>query len=110
MAGVGRVVYASRDVWAGAACMAESVPYLQRMGPKVSGPMSSLEAPLLAWQAAVHLDIYRHSPEFLDRWEESFPDAVNAGKRLHADGVLRKLALGGADMEAVWLALNESLR
>ena len=48
MSGVGQVIYASRDPWAGSANMAESVPYLKRSGPTVAGPEPTLEGPLVA--------------------------------------------------------------
>ena len=109
MAGVGRVAYASRDPWAGCAGMAEAVPYLRRSGPTVEGPDPALEAPLVAWQTAVHLATYGGEPAFLETWREVVPEACAAGRRLLEDGVLDALARRGAEVGEVWAALLEHL-
>lgn len=106
MAGVGRVVFAARDVWAGAASMAESVPYLARLGPTVEGPEPQLEEPLVAWLLAHDAPAYRSGP-FVDAWRERFPWALAAGHRLSEEGALRAVAKQGA--EQTWDALVNEL-
>lgn len=106
MAGVGRVVFATRDPWAGAASMAESVPYLARVGPRVEGPEPALEAALAAWLVASGGWSLR-SGAFVDAWRERHPRALAAGARLRESGALRAAAEQGA--EHVWRLLNEAL-
>lgn len=110
MAGVGHVAYASRDPWAGCAVMADTVPYLRRRGPTVSGPEVGLEAPLVAWQTAVHVRDDRGGvPAFLEVWSEAMPGPCSAGLRLAEDGALEDLAARGAEVEEVWTVLAEAL-
>ncbi len=106
MAGVGRIVYAARDLWAGAASMAQSVPYLARLGPTVQGPEPGLEEPLVAWLLTNDSPAYRSGP-FVEMWQERFPRALAAGHRLAESGALRAVAEQGA--EQVWDALVDEL-
>lgn len=106
MSGVERVSYASRDPWAGCASMSEEVPYLQRSGPKAEGPQPLLEAPLVAWQAAVHLISYPDSSHFLDIWNDCLPEACAAGRKLFESGTLTALADDGATTAEVWEVLQ----
>lgn len=110
MAGVGQVVYASRDPWAGCASMSENVPYLKQSGPKVEGPHRLLEAPLIAWQTAVHLGNYPNGSPFLDLWNDVFPDAYGAGRRLFESGAASAWVTGGATTAEVWDSLLEALQ
>ena len=105
MVGMGRVLYASRDPWAGCAAMADGVPYLVRSGPTAAGPVAALEAPLVALQTAVHLRLHASEPVFLAVWEEVLPAAVAAGRALHRDGVVRALVEGGVRTSEVWATL-----
>lgn len=107
MAGIGQVVYASRDAWAGAAMMADSVPYLSQMGPSVEGPISGLEEPLMTWLLAAHGNQRLRTGTFVDRWRGDYPRAAEIGLRLNTSGALRDVAAGG--VRAVWAALNEEL-
>lgn len=107
MVGIGKVVYASRDAWAGAALMADSVPYIRQMGPSVEGPISSLEEPLMTWLLAAHGDQQLRTGAFIDRWRDDFPRAAQVGLRLNTTGALRAVAAGGAS--AVWAALHDEL-
>ena len=107
MAGLGRVVYASRDEWAGAAVMAERIPYLREMGPSVEGPTSGLELPLMTWLLAAHGNQQVRSGSFIDRWRERHPLAAEVGLRLNRSQALQDVAAGG--VEAVWSALAAEL-
>lgn len=100
MAGVARVVFASRDVWAGAASMAETVPYLRRQGPLVEGPVQELEEPLvvlqlLRWGSAA-------TGAFLEAWLEAFPRAWELSEELRESGVIHDLAQRGASAGRAW--------
>lgn len=94
MAGIGHVIYASRDFWGGAAGMAESVQYLKRSGPTVEGPVPDLEEPLQAWQLASRGHIAPDDP-FATTWSSLAPRAYAAAGVLHADGGLATLARDG---------------
>lgn len=107
MAGIGNVIYASRDAWAGAAVMAASVPYIQEMGPTVEGPMGDLEEPLMAWLLAAHGDQQVRTASFMDRWRELQPVAAAVGMHLQATQTLVAVAQGG--VQAVWEAIIKEL-
>lgn len=109
MAGAGHVAYASRDPWVGCAVMADAVPYLRRRGPTVSGPEDGLEAPLVAWQTAVHVRERGAVPAFLEVWSEAMPGPCAAGLRLAENGALEDLAARGAEVEEVWEVLVRTL-
>jgi len=109
MAGVGHVVFAARDPWAGCASMAERVPYLVRSGPTAAGPVPGMEAPLVALQTAVHLSIDTHSERFLSVWEDVLPVAVAAGRVLHHRGVIASLVERQAQTREVWETLVAAL-
>lgn len=105
MAGVGHVVFAARDPWAGCASMAEGVPYLVRSGPTTEGPVPGLEGPLVALQTAVHLTVDADADRFLSVWEGVVPVAVAAGRALHRDGVVSALIGRNAQSCEVWETL-----
>lgn len=106
MAGVGHVVYASRDPWAGCAVMAEDIPYLRRMGPSVAGPDARLEDPLLAWQVAWHLTgSTSHGHPFFEAMRALQPHAFEVGRMLWEAGQLRELANRKAPVEEAWSAI-----
>jgi len=107
MSGVGHVVYASRDAWAGAAHMAESVPYIRQQGPSVEGPVPGLEEGLMTWLLAAVGDSGKRTGSFIDKWRADFPRAADVGPRLNRSGVLGEVAADG--VEAVWAALGEAL-
>ena len=110
MSGIGHVVYAARDQWAGCSAMAEDVPYLKRSGPIVTGPDPALEAPLIAWQVAFNLG---HRPEgspFLEAYAECLPKPFQAGRKLARQGTLAALAESGAATADAWAALLEGLQ
>ena len=110
MSGIGRVIYAATDPWAGCSAMAEEVPYLKRSGLTITSPDPALEAPLTAWQVAFHLS---HRPEgspFLEAYAELLPGPLQAGKELARRGTLAKLAKSGAATSDTWAALLESLQ
>jgi tRNA(adenine34) deaminase len=109
MSGIGRIVFAARDPWAGCASMAHDVPYLKRSGPTVNGPELTLEAPLIAWQVAFHLSHRPDGSPFLDTYKECLPEWCKAGKRLAERGTLSALAERKASSSDVWTALVESL-
>ena len=85
--------------------MADAVPYLRRRGPTVSGPEAGLEAPLVAWQTAVHVRDRGGVPAFLEVWCEAMPGPCAAGLRLAENGALEDLAARGAEVEEVWAVL-----
>lgn len=105
MAGIGRVVFAARDVWAGAASMATSVPYLARMGPAVEGPEPALEEALVTWLLAHDSPAFRSGP-FVEAWRQRFPRALEVGVRL---GKGRALQAAGQGVDRVWQLLVEGL-
>lgn len=107
MAGLGRVVFASRDEWAGAAVMAERIPYLKEMGPSVEGPIADLELPPMTWLLAAHGNQQVRSGSFIDRWRERHPLAAEVGSRLNTSQALRDVAVDG--VEAVWSVLAAEL-
>jgi tRNA(adenine34) deaminase len=107
MAGIGKVIYASRDAWAGAAVMAESVPYIQKMGPTVEGPIGELEEPLMTWLLAAHGDQQVRTASFIDRWRELQPVAAEVGMRLQATKALVAMAQSG--VQAVWETIIKEL-
>ncbi len=107
MAGLGRVVFASRDEWAGAAVMAERIPYLKEMGPSVEGPIADLELPHKTWLLAAHGNQQVRSGSFIDRWRERHPLAAEVGSRLNTSQALRDVAADG--VEAVWSVLAAEL-
>lgn len=109
MAGVGRVVFAARDPWAGCASMAERVPYLVRSGPTVDGPVSDLEGPLVALQTALHLDADARAERFLSVWEDVMPSAVAAGRRLHRDRLVAGLVAREAEPALAWETLVDAV-
>ena len=109
MVGVGHVVFAARDPWAGCASMAERVPYLVRSGPTVEGPVPGLEGPLVALQTAVHLSVDADAARFLSVWEDVMPLAVLAGGALHRDGVVAALVERNARPSEVWETLVAAL-
>ncbi len=105
MVGVGHVVFAARDPWAGCASMAERVPYLVRSGPTAEGPVPGIEGPLVALQTAVHLGVDADAGRFLSVWEDVLPVAVAAGRALHRDGVMATLVERRARPSEVWETL-----
>lgn len=105
MVGVGHVVYASRDPWAGCASMAQSTPYLVRQGPTAEGPVPELEAPLVALQTAVHLRRHGGDPAFLAVWDDVLPHGVQAGRALHRDGAVPALVERDASACEAWAVL-----
>lgn len=105
MAGVGHVVFAARDPWAGCASMAERVPYLVRSGPTAEGPVPGVEGPLVALQTAVHMGVDAHAERFLSVWEEVLPVAVAAGRALHRDRTIRAHVERRASPSEVWATL-----
>lgn len=107
MSGVGHVVYASRDVWAGAAIMADSVPYIRELGPSVEGPLHGLEEPLTTWLLAAYGDPDRRTGAFIEKWRTDFPRAAAVGQRLNRSRALREVAEDG--VRGVWAALCEEL-
>lgn len=107
MADIGKVVYASRDVWAGAAVMADRVPYLQKMGPTVEGPIENLEEPLMTWLLAAHGDQQLRTGSFIAEWAKDHPVAAEVGARLNASQWLRAVAQDG--VRAVWHAIAAEL-
>ena len=109
MTGVGHVVFAARDPWAGCASMAERVPYLVRSGPTAEGPVAGLEDPLVALQTAVHLGVDVDAERFLSVWEDVLPVAVAAGRGLHQGGVIAALVDRQARPSEVWEALVAAL-
>lgn len=109
MAGVGRVVFAARDPWAGSAVMADTVPYLQRQGPTASGPVPDLEAPLVALQTAVHVARGGAAQAFLLVWDRAFPLPVAAGRSLHDRGVVEALVEREATAAEAWATIWEAL-
>ena len=102
MAGVGRVVFAARDPWAGCASMAERLPYFAHAGPTAEGPTMALEAPLVALQAAAHVQRGYGEHEFMVVWAEAFPAAMAAGRALERDGVVTALTQRGAAAWEAW--------
>ena len=109
MVGVGHVVFASRDPWAGCASMAERVPYLVRSGPTAQGPVTGLEGPLIALQTAEHLGANAEAHAFLAVWEDVLPVAVAAGRALHRDGMIATLVARNARPSEVWETLVAAL-
>jgi hypothetical protein len=109
MSGVGRVTYAARDPWAGCASMADGVPYLKRSGPAVDGPLTALEAPLVAWQTAVHFARHPDGSAFLDVYRDCIPEGFAAGKSLFEQGTLSELVRSRAKAEEVWVVLTDTL-
>lgn len=110
MAGVGDVVFAARDVWAGAASMAESVPYIKRQGPTVDGPVATLEEPVVAWQVAAWHGRLSGNDEFSTVFRTAFPRAFAAGAALGESRALRHLVREDAGIEALWDALLFALQ
>ena len=109
MTGVGHVVYAARDAWAGCAVMADVVPYLERAGPTVEGPVPALEAAFFSWHVSVTLRRYDEPSAFLDALEASLPDAFAAGRLLREGGELDALAASGAPAEEAWRSVLQAL-
>lgn len=109
MSGVGRVVFAARDPWAGCAIMADTVPYLQRQGPTATGPVPGLEGPLVALQTAVHVARGDGARPFLGVWDGVLPVAVAAGRALHRDGEVEALVERGATAAEAWMTAVQAL-
>ncbi|HEX7041028.1 MAG TPA: nucleoside deaminase [Trueperaceae bacterium] len=109
MAGVGHVVFAAPDAWAGSAVMAEVVPYLKRVGPTVEGPVPALGDAFWAWHVSVTLRRDSGQSAFLDALEASLPSAFAAGRLLHESGDLAALAEVGAPAEEAWGAVLRAL-
>ncbi|HZW27947.1 MAG TPA: deaminase [Trueperaceae bacterium] len=110
MAGVGRVVFATRDAWAGCAVMAEVVPYLKRSGPTVEGPVPALEPAFSAWCVSVLLRRHDEPNAFLATLEASLPNPFAAGRLLHESGELSALAELGATAEEAWATVVAALQ
>lgn len=99
MAGIGKIIYAARDLWAGAAIMANNVPYLQRMGPTAQGPVAELEEPLITWL----LTSIPEPPDgpFKAAWTGLFPHALEAANQLQLNSRLTKVQNPGEAWQAL---------
>lgn len=98
MVGIGSLVYASRDPWAGCAAMFETVAYIRRKRTEVSSLAgSTLETHLIALQTDAHLrGTSPNTSTFLAVWREVVPIGVRAGERLFKEGSLQRLKEDGA--------------
>lgn len=112
MMGMGALVYASRDPWAGCAAMFESVPYLRRKGVRVSSLAGSgLEAQLIALQTDAHLGLGApNTQRFLEVWRAVVPVGVAAGEQLFEVGHLQRLKERGEGAPAMFRALAQAVR
>ncbi len=113
MSGVKRLVYASRDPWAGCSKMFETVPYLRSGGTEVASLAGSpLETVLVALQIDAHLRVER-SPEshaqFLNVYREVVPVGVAAGARLVASDALLTLARAGAGVQEAVAVIEQAI-
>ena len=114
MCGVKRLIYASRDPWAGCSAMFEAVPYLRSAGTEVvSLAGSPLETLLVALQIDAHLRVER-PPElhaqFLNVYREVVPVGVTAGERLVASDTLLTLARAGAGVREAVAVFEQAVR
>ncbi len=102
MAGLGHVTFAARDAWAGSAVIADTAPYLQRLGPTTSGPEPRLEPYVVTWLLG---SIRQDSDEWNDTWSDQSPAALNAARELQRTGLLAAASC----LEEVWGALTAAL-
>lgn len=102
MAGLGHVAFAARDAWAGSAEIADTAPYLQRLGPTTSGPEPQLEPYVVTWLLA---SIQQDSVDWNDVWSTQSPSALGAAQELMRTGRLSRTS----NLEEVWDALTAAL-
>lgn len=113
MCSVRRLVYASRDPWAGCSSMFETVPYLRDGGTEVASLAGSpLETVLIALQLDAHLRVERSRTShdrFLDVYREVVPVGVAAGERLATSDALPTLARSGAGVQEAVVVIERTV-
>lgn len=90
MSGVGELRYASRDPYTGSVELLEKTDYLRLKKVQVIGPEDpAFEHLLITWLVEHKMQITDKSyKKVIDTWENTFPIAVEDGRKLYEAGVL----------------------
>lgn len=91
MGSIRNLKFASRDSWAGATALNNSINYIKNKKISVHGPYEEAEIVQIAMQTCFELETGRHSDVLLKSWSNFCAKGVQIGEVLFKESVLKNM-------------------